>query len=166
MVKSKETYEGQQDYSQELQKIPTTNSIRPVIVNRGRILLYQEHSGWATQFNPDKWMLPNILIDDPKPFTSDELSSIVRNHCGVRVEVNGRINIEESSSPTHFDRGTSVLGSRVISFKGKVVHGGVYVDPRRYQKFRWVGKKEVGTIPIDEISMEILAKILESTNHD
>lgn len=131
-----ETKENQREYTPP-REIPTTNSIRPIIENDGKVLLFLEESQWTTKYNPAKWMLPHILIDDSRPITREELARIVHSRCGVKIEIRGKIDANEEDSPTLFDRGTTVMRDRTITFRGRMLAGEVDIDPKKASEF-WV----------------------------
>lgn len=135
------------------------NSIRPVIENEGKILLFCESTEWSSKYNPPRWMLPQIRIDGPEDFTGNSLAIIIQTHLGFKVRVNGKIKTSEVKDPTPLIPNVTFRLVRTWSFKCKMEAGEVRLDPKVHSSFDWFLKEELANLPLDDISRETFERI-------
>ena len=145
-------------------KLPTINLLKPLIVDKNRILLVREDPVVPTSRNdPPKWLLPTIQIDGAEAFTAETLSQIVQSRFGLKVGVRGAVKLEEGEV---FGRKVNLIRTRRMIFMCKKESGRFLLDRKKYSEFSWVLLDQVDYLPLEDLTRETINAFLKKEVHD
>lgn len=145
-------------------ELPTINLLKPLIVDKNRILLVREDPVVPPPKNdPPKWLLPTIQIDGAEDFTAEVLSQIVQSRFGLKVGVRGAVKLEEGEV---FGRKVDLIRTRRIMFKCKMKSGHFLLDRRKYSEFSWFLPDQVEQLPLENLTRETINAFMKKEVSD